>query len=194
MVDRDAGAAFWDERYAGSERYWSAEPNQFVEAHLGDLEPGRAVDLAAGEGRNAVWLARKGWRVTAIDFSRVGIDRGRAEEPGVEWWVEDVTTTDLPPVDLVLISYLHLPHEQMSGVVARSWTALAPGGTFFLVGHDASNITDGVGGPQDPSILSTADDVRRWLPAEAHVEVAERVERYTGAGTAYDVLVRATKR
>ena len=65
-------ARAWDERYAASELVWSATPNRFVEAELAELAPGRAVDLAAGEGRNALWLADRGWHVTAVDFSLAG--------------------------------------------------------------------------------------------------------------------------
>ena len=72
----DVDAAGWDERYAATDLVWSAGPNQFVEAACADLPPGRAVDLAAGEGRNAIWLARRGWQVTAVDFSQVGLDKG----------------------------------------------------------------------------------------------------------------------
>src|ERR1022692_4898294 len=67
----------WDKRYAGQELVWTAEPNRFVVAELKDLAPGRALDLGAGEGRNAVWLASAGWQVTAVDFSAVGLDKGR---------------------------------------------------------------------------------------------------------------------
>lgn len=66
----------WDQRYAASELVWSRRPNQFVAAELGDLAPGTAVDLAAGEGRNAIWLASLGWSATAVDFSQVALDKG----------------------------------------------------------------------------------------------------------------------
>ena len=68
----------WDRRYADSELVWSSRPNQFVESELADLVPGRAMDVAAGEGRNAIWLAAQGWDVTAVDFSLVGLDKGRS--------------------------------------------------------------------------------------------------------------------
>ena len=67
----------WDERYAGSELVWSAEPNRFVAEVCAELSPGRALDLAAGEGRNAIWLASRGWTVTAADFSQAGLDKGK---------------------------------------------------------------------------------------------------------------------
>ena len=65
----------WDARYEASPRVWSATPNQFVESELVDLAPGSALDLASGEGRNALWLASLGWQVTAIDYSAVAIER-----------------------------------------------------------------------------------------------------------------------
>ena len=68
----DAGA--WDERYAATGMVWSTGPNQFVERELQELPPGRALDLACGEGRNARWLAKRGWQVTAVDFSPVAIE------------------------------------------------------------------------------------------------------------------------
>jgi SAM-dependent methyltransferase len=84
----------WDERYAATGLVWSAGPNQFVEAELADMPPGRALDLAAGEGRNAIWLARQGWQVTAVDFSQAGLDKGRllAGDLGVDWVCADATT------------------------------------------------------------------------------------------------------
>jgi SAM-dependent methyltransferase len=193
-MDADA----WDARYAAAERVWSVEPNQFVAAELAGLPPGRAVDLAAGEGRNAIWLGSLGWQVTAVDFSRVAVDRGRALSDDVTWVVGDALTVPLPErLDLVLISYLQLPHEEMRAVVSRAYDALVPGGTFFLVCHDASNLTEGVGGPQQPEVLADADDVVGWLGPGHDVVRAGRVERRVEVDgqprTAYDVLVRAVR-
>ncbi|MFD0328131.1 methyltransferase domain-containing protein [Streptacidiphilus monticola] len=67
----------WDRRYAAEELVWSAGPNRFVAEELAGLTPGRALDLAAGEGRNALWLAEQGWRVDAVDWSAVGLDKAR---------------------------------------------------------------------------------------------------------------------
>jgi SAM-dependent methyltransferase len=191
-------AEAWDARYAGSERVWSVEPNQFVAGALADLPPGRAVDIAAGEGRNAIWLASLGWDVTALDYSAVAIARGRAASDRVTWLVGDALTAALPqPLDLALISYLQLRHDQMAAVVGRAYEALAPGGTFFLVCHDASNLTEGVGGPQDASVLADAGDVVGWLGPGHRVLEAGRVERQVDVQgeprTAYDVVVRAIR-
>ena len=195
-------ASGWDDRYAATELVWSAGPNQFVERELADLPPGRAVDLAAGEGRNAIWLARRGWQVTAVDFSQVGLDKGRrlAGETPVEWVRADATTWSAPePVDLVVIAYLQLSAAERGAAVRNGFDALAPGGTFFLVAHDFTNLTEGTGGPQDPDVLYTADDVLADLGGRAfHVVRAERVAREVTADdghggeerrTAYDALV-----
>lgn len=191
----------WDERYAAAEQVWSTTPNGFVEAGLADLPPGDALDLACGEGRNAIWLARRGWHVVASDFSAVAVDRGRrlAGDLDIDWRVGDALVDDLPEVDLVVIAYLHLPADQRAVVVRRAWSALRSGGTFFLVAHDASNLTEGTGGPQDPSLLYTAQDVLADLVEQHPVGVtAERVAREVSADdghggeehrTAWDALV-----
>lgn len=192
----------WDERYAASELVWSAGPNQFVEQALADLPPGRAVDLAAGEGRNAIWLARHGWQVTAVDFSPVGLEKGRrlAGDTPVDWVCADATTWQAPePVDLVVLAYLQLPAAERTGAVRNGFGALRPGGTFFLVAHDSTNLAEGSGGPQDPAVLYTAADVLADLAGESFEVVrAERVAREVTADdghggeqrrTALDALV-----
>jgi SAM-dependent methyltransferase len=191
-------ASSWDERYAAADQVWSTAPNTFVESALADLAPGDALDLACGEGRNAIWLARRGWRVTAMDFSSVAVERGRAlaDDLDVDWRVGDVLGASLPQVDLVVLAYLQLPPDERAAVVRRAWAALRPGGTFFLVAHDTTNLTEGTGGPQDPTVLYTAEDVLADL-AEAHPQVrrAERVARTVigpeGPVVAYDALVHA---
>jgi SAM-dependent methyltransferase len=198
-VDAEA----WDERYAASDLVWSVGPNQFVEDECGELPPGRALDLAAGEGRNAIWLARRGWEVTAVDFSRVALEKGRklAREVAVEWVCADATTwSRTDGYDLVVIAYLQLPAAERREAVRRGFAAVRPGGTFLLVGHDTTNLTEGTGGPQDASVLLTAEDVLDDLAGEElEVVRAGRVERFVtvedGHGgvaerTAYDALVR----
>jgi SAM-dependent methyltransferase len=198
-VDAEA----WDERYAASDLVWSVGPNQFVEDECGELPPGRALDLAAGEGRNAIWLARRGWEVTAVDFSRVALEKGRklAREIDVEWVCADATTwSRADTYDLTVIAYLQLPAAERREAVRRGFAALRPGGTFLLVGHDTTNLAEGTGGPQDVSVLLTAEDVVNDLAGEDFEVVrAGRVERFVtvedGHGgvaerTAYDALVR----
>jgi SAM-dependent methyltransferase len=181
----------WDQRYADQQQ-WSSGPNALVARLLTGLPPGEAVDLAAGEGRHALWLAALGWRVTAVDFSAVGLGRG-ASQPGAErvtWVTADVTTWTATPasVDLVVVAYLHLPEPDILAVLTRAVGWLRPGGRLLVLGHDVANITSGVGGPQDPAILHSVD---RLAPVADLLDVdrLERVCRETPAGTALDTLL-----
>jgi SAM-dependent methyltransferase len=192
----------WNRRYADAGLVWSAEPNRFVAASLGALPPGRALDLACGEGRNALWLAGKGWRVTAVDYARVAVDKGREragrEGLDVDWVVGDVLAYQPPAegFDLVLIAYLHLPPDRMAAVWALAARAVAPGGTLFAIGHDRANLTEGTGGPQDPDLLWVPEELARALVADGlTVDRAERVRREVatdeGPRQAVDTLLRA---
>jgi SAM-dependent methyltransferase len=208
-------ARAWDERYAAADLVWSATPNQFVAAELADLPPGRALDLACGEGRNALWLAERGWHVTAVDFSQVALDKGQAlaarrphaEDLQVDWVHADALTYEGPaPYDLVLLAYLQLTADERQTAVRRAFCALREGGTFFLVAHDSTNLTEGTGGPTDPSVLFTAEEVLADLDGERfEVQRAERVARLVPSQdathhhsgeetrTAYDALVRVVR-
>jgi SAM-dependent methyltransferase len=181
----------WDERYA-EDRQWSAEPNRLVAELLGDLPPGDAVDLAAGEGRHALWLTGLGWRVTAVDFSGAGLARGMGQPgaDGVTWVRADVLGWSAPPesMDLVLVAYLHVPEDDTRALLARAVDWLRPGGRLLVLGHDVENIASGVGGPQEPAILHSVDRLR---PVADLLEVdrLEQVPRETPAGTALDTLL-----
>lgn len=197
-MDREA----WDERYGTEELIWKADPNRFLVEEVATIEPGRALDVACGEGRNAVWLASKGWRVTGVDFSRAGLAKAErlAADRGVEvTWVEADVVEWQPPeasFDLVVVMYLHLPAPQRRRVLAHAAAGLAAGGVLLLVGHDTSNLVEGTGGPQDPAILFGPEDIAEDLPG-LRIERAERVTRavVTDAGdaTAIDALVRAVR-
>jgi SAM-dependent methyltransferase len=192
----------WDERYAGEELLWRADPNQFLASEVDRLTPGRALDLACGEGRNAVWLAGRGWHVTAVDFSAVALRKGRrlAAERGVSVsWVEaDLLEWSPPPrsFDLVIVLYLQLPSAERRDVYAQAGSAVAAGGTFLVVGHDIENLRHGHGGPQDPDVLLSPDDVVSSL-AGLDVQRAERVRRHVivddGERVAIDTLVRGIR-
>jgi SAM-dependent methyltransferase len=136
-------------------------PNRWVEAELADASPGRALDLACGEGRNAMWLAERGWDVTAVDFSGVAIERGRRLDTAakVRWVQADVTTYRPEETDLALICYLQLAADLRRSAVRAAANALASGGVLLVVAHDSRNLADGTGGPQEPSVLYTASDV-----------------------------------
>ncbi len=183
----------WDDRYRGSELMWSAEPNLFLPPLVEGMPTGTALDLACGEGRNAIWLARHGWSVTAVDYSSVGIEKAKklAGDTEVEWVVADVTTYEPGKTyDLVVIFYLHLPPDQIAGALTRAVGAVAPGGTFFAVGHALSNLENGYGGPPYPEILWTPKMISPLLGDLDVIELGER-ERYveSAEATAIDLVV-----
>ncbi|HUR04794.1 MAG TPA: class I SAM-dependent methyltransferase [Nonomuraea sp.] len=133
----------WDARYREGDQIWSGNPNVILVREATDLEPGRALDLGCGEGADAVWLARRGWRVTAVDISGVALERaGRhAAQEGVaeriDWQRHDLATSFPDGVfDLVSAQFLHshgdLPREE---ILRRAAAAVAPGGVLLVVGH-----------------------------------------------------------
>lgn len=200
-------AAMWDARYSAADLVWGTEPNRFVAAELGDLPPGRALDVACGEGRNAIWLASRGWQATGVDFSAAGIERARrlAAEAGVadrtEFVVGDVVNDSLPgaPYDAVVVAYLQVPEARRRSALRHAAAALGPGGTLLVVAHDTTNLTEGVGGPQDPAVLFSPQDAvddLADLPGLV-VEKAERVHRPVstpeGERAAVDALVRVRR-
>jgi SAM-dependent methyltransferase len=196
-------AASWDARYAAAAQedstVWSTTPNATVEAVLDGVRPGTAVDLAAGEGRNAIWLGGRGWDVTAVDFSSAGVDIGRrrAEAAGIDvtWVVADGTRwAPSAPVDLVLLAYLQLPGAVLVPLLARAATWLRPGGRLLVVGHDRDNLHRGVGGPQDPAVLHTVDLLREGaagLVVDRCEQVARPVQTPEGPRQAVDTLLEA---
>jgi SAM-dependent methyltransferase len=192
----------WDRRYADSEFLWTVEPNRFVVQELHDLPPGRALDLACGEGRNAVWLAQQGWRVTAVDFSPVGLAKARrladARGVNVRWVLADLMQYQPQPsgYELVLVAYLHVAPTERAAVLRTACSGLATGGEILVVGHDVTNLTEGVGGPQDPALLYSPATIAAELPGLA-VQRAERVRRPVDVNgqlhDAIDTLVRASR-
>ena len=168
----------WNVRYAAVDLVWGAEPNRFVAEAFAHREPaGRALDLACGEGRNAIWLAKHGWQVTAIDYADVAVERGRdlarREGSEVEWCCADITSyePEAGAFSLVLVSYLQVPKADLRRALENARVALAPRGELFMIGHALRNLEAGVGGPQQPSVL--------WDPGEL-------IETLTDLGLAVD--------
>lgn len=201
-MDADA----WDARYAEQELVWSAEANQWVQEVVAGLPPGYALELAAGEGRNAFWLVQHGWEVHATDFSpravqrmeqladaRLGDDRARLTT-AVADAVRDRFAEEV--YQLVLLSYLQLPAAELRKALSTAVDALEPGGTLLVVGHALRNLTEGTGGPQDPDVLYDPDDVTaalKGLPVVVAV-ASERQRDVPGADRpALDTLVVATR-
>src|ERR1700759_4472964 len=130
----------WAARYAETVLFWGLGPNCFVAEELATLPPGRAIDLGTGEGRNAIWLAERGFTVTAVDFSRVGLARaaGLAAERGVsvDWVHADLLDYQPAPgrYDLVLIAYIQLPADRLTALARAAASAPAPGGPLPATG------------------------------------------------------------
>lgn len=195
----------WDRRYAGADLVWPVDANRFVVRETADLTPRRALDLGTGEGRNAIWLAERGWHVTAVDFSAVALEKGRrlAGERGVDVeWIEADLRSYMPEREvfgLVLVMYMHPLAPERRSLVRMAASALAAGGTLLVVGHDRTNLTQGVGGPQDVDRLFGPEDIVADLAGVDRLRTirAERVLRPVhtddGERTAIDALVRVKR-
>jgi SAM-dependent methyltransferase len=197
-------SATWTERYAAAAMVWDTTPNQFVVAACRKLAPGRALDLGAGEGRNSIWLAGRGWSVTAVDFASIAVgriaSRAALQNVRVDALVADVLTYHPKPssYELILLSYLQLPIAQLRKLFVNVLAGLAPGGRILLIGHDATNLDAGCGGPQNPDLLTTPDVVATALAAlglkVARAEVVQReVQSDVGIRFAYDHVVEAVR-
>lgn len=161
----------WNKRYSGSELVWSKTANAELVRQVADLEPGRALDLGSGEGRNAIWLARQGWHVSAVDFAEAGMTKARRlatanviDKIEVSWIVSDVCQyVDEAGFDLVVISYLHTSKSERDRWLPGAINMVRPGGVFLYIGHDLKNITHGVGGPQVPELLPDVAEFEQLL-------------------------------
>ncbi|RYV49517.1 class I SAM-dependent methyltransferase [Pengzhenrongella frigida] len=186
-------AAAWDARYATDELIWTAEPNRWLVETFAGRPPGVALDLGAGEGRNSLWLAAAGWDVTAVDFSVEAIRKGRAVQaahapetiPRVTWVHADLRSYVPVPRSstAVAVLYIHLPGADRRTLARAAAEALAVGGVLLVVGHDATNPTEGIGGPSDPAVLFTAADVVADLAGLPGLEVRRAERRGRPVGT-----------
>jgi len=159
-------AVMWDQRFAEGE--WSTEPDAELCALAGSLEPGTAVDLGGGNGRNAVWLAEQGWTVTCVDASSVGLDqaaqRAAANGSSLACEVADLRTWEPGGrrFDLVVLANIHMPADQRDRLFTMAQDAVAPGGRLFVVGHRVDSFgTDGHPHPErlfTEELLSTLID------------------------------------
>ncbi len=133
---------FWDDLYNTKDQLWSGAPNGVLVVEATDLPPGQALDLGCGEGGDAVWLAGRGWLVTAVDISRVALERAAAAagDAKISWTHADLTTY-VPPAasfDLVSAMYPAFPKTAEQAIHAML-AAVAPGGTLLVGGHDLAD-------------------------------------------------------
>ena len=201
-------AGFWDAHYATKPQLWSGNPNRWLVTEASGLAPGRALDAGCGEGGDAIWLAGRGWQVTATDVSGVALERARdaAERGGasgrIAFEAGDLRT-DVPPeraYDLVSAQYLHLPSAIRRPAYARLAAAVAPGGTLLLVGHHPRDLDGSMPRPQDPDLFADEKELAAALDgpdweievAEARPHAATHPDGYEV--TVHDAVVRARRR
>ncbi|MEJ7843947.1 MAG: class I SAM-dependent methyltransferase [Rubrobacter sp.] len=198
---------FWDERYRSRSQLWSGKPNPHLVSHASELSGGTALDVGSGEGADAIWLAERGWQVTALDVSTVALRRGawRAAEVGAEvarridWLREDLMTWKGPKAnlyDLVSAQYMHLPKRPREALFRRLADSVSPGGTLLIVGHHPSDLPSTA--PREVAALRfTASEVAASLDSpEWEILVAAAPERPTTnpGGHTRDAVLRARRR
>lgn len=175
----------YDELYRSAPAVWSGRPNGPLVAEAGGLPPGRALDAGSGEGGDALWLAERGWRVTAVDFSPVALERGAAAAAArgladrIEWRHADLDGWTPPEraFDLVTAHYLHATWTDRDRMFRGLAAAVAPGGTLLVVGHRHGEGW-GHGHAHEPGALYTAEEVAAVLdPAEWTDVVTETRDR-----------------
>ena len=192
--------ASFEEMYRGTDALWSGRPNTQLVAEAADLPPGAALDVGCGEGADAVWLAARGWQVTAVDFATTALERGaaRAAAAGeevaarIDWVRADVTswTPEKGAFDLVSAQFMHLPTDQRRALFARLADAVRVGGRLLLVGHDFSDVAAGAHRPPEPDRFFTAAEVAAALDPEVwEVLVAEPRPRPAAVHEGHDIAV-----
>ena len=185
----------WDDRYSSTDLVWGKGPNAFLPPLVEGIHAGTALDVACGEGRNALWLAEQGWDVTGIDFSPVAIEKAwlLAQDVPITYEVADVESYEpRHRFDLVLVFYVHLMEADARSMLDMAAEAVSSGGTLFAVGHALRNLTDGVGGPPYPEILWTEELVAPSLGGLEIIELGERLRPVDeSAVDAIDLVVHA---
>jgi SAM-dependent methyltransferase len=197
---------FWDDRYNSAGRLWSGQPNAQLVAQAADLTPGSALDAGCGEGADAIWLARRGWTVTAVDVSAVALNRaaGAAAAAGDEvarritWRRVDLCSWDPAPAryDLVSAQYMYLPLAELDALHGRLAAAVRPGGTLLVVGHHPDDRHARV---SQAGLARSAADIAASLDrGEWEVTVADGVGRSVEIDgepvTVRDTVLRAARR
>jgi SAM-dependent methyltransferase len=168
-MDEQFTQPYWDDRYRSATRVWSGHPNLQLVSEAAELTPGTALDAGCGEGADAHWLARQGWRVTALDISRVALDRGAAHaDPDIAeritWEHADLSTwvADGRTYDLVSAQFMQFPPEPRERLFAQLAASVTAGGTLLIVGHDVSHL-DSTAHGHSPDMFFTAKQVAAAL-------------------------------
>ena len=174
----------WDQKYSTDEYIYTKTANRFVIEYCEPLTGKTAIDLAGGEGRNSVWLAKQGYRVENVDFSKVALDKfmAFAKEENVEnlclATCADATSFDsqLGQVDLAIIAYLQVKQELLAQAIKRLAENVKLGGHLFGVWHSRDNLVGGFGGPKDPEELPNVETITAAL-AGTGLQIIELTNR-----------------
>lgn len=173
MTSEPTPAEAWEARYAEKSQIWSGRPNVALTETVKDLTPGNALELACGEGADAIWLAEQGWIVHAVDISPTAIQRGRvqAEKVGVDksisWEVADLTDwVANGEFDLISAIFMHSRSElKRNRILKNALAALSPGGALLIVGH-----------AEFPFWANTAEHEHDHEPLPTNAEVIAQLE------------------
>jgi len=192
----------WDERYADEEYVYGTEPNDFLKEHVERLPGGKVLSLCEGEGRNAVFLAGKGYEVTGVDSSSVGLAKAQrlAEKQGVHISTQlaDMGDFHIEPEswDGVVSIFCHIPAGMRAELHRQIVAGLKPGGVLILEAYTPAQIALGTGGPKMTELTMTADQLRQELEG-LEFEIIEELERdvvegkfHSGRGAVVQVLAR----
>ena len=186
--DPEAVGEFWDQRYAGQSALWSGQPNGALVSEIRGLRPGRVLDVGCGEGADAVWLAGQGWDVTALEVSRVALDRAarEAELRGatVNWVHSGLVEAALPPesFDLVSAQYPALLRTAGNTAELALLQAVAPGGLLLAVHHPLPTAEEAEAHGIDLRDYVGLADVAALLDEDWRVEVHEARPRHVAEG------------
>jgi SAM-dependent methyltransferase len=196
-------APFWDQMYRQRQEAWDSEPNPFLADDIAGLEPGAALDVGCGEGSDAVWLAKRGWQVTAVDISQVALDRGRAADVDdrVKWIQADILAWEPPTAayDLVSTHFMHMPPADRAAFFGRLAGAVRPGGMLLVVSHHISDLETSIGRWPIPDLYFGADEVAallvpgRWEILFGGMRPRSATDREGRAVTIHDMVLKAQR-
>jgi len=153
----------WDERYNAEEYAYGTDPNRFLEANVNSIPKGKVLTLAEGEGRNAVFLAKRGYSVTAVDAALVGLNKAKklAEENGV---VVEFIHADLADYDLgenkwdgIVSIFCPLPSSIRKQLYKKVEAGLKRNGVFLLEAYTPDQLKHGTGGGNSVDVMQSKE-------------------------------------